>query len=71
VSRLVIGNVNWVPVRSAAILLRVSRQRIHQLIASGSLSARKMDGTVLVSLRSITERYNQRGAGGDGRRRDR
>jgi hypothetical protein len=60
--------MNWVPVRSAATLLGVSKQRVHQLIESGALSSRKMDGTVLVSLQSVSKRYKERGSGGNGRR---
>jgi hypothetical protein len=48
--------MQWVPVSTASKLLKVSRQRIHVLIARGSLASQKVDGTVLVSYESIDRR---------------
>lgn len=50
------GDVRWVPVGCAGRDLKVSRQRIYQLIESGALVSCKLDGTVLVSQRSIEAR---------------
>lgn len=62
--------VEYVPVRSAAKLLGVSVQRVHQLLGAGKLMGRKMDATWLVSMRSIKLRYDeQHRGGGDGRTR--
>ena len=46
----------WLPVSSAAMALRVSRQRVYQLINQGALVARKINGTWLVSAPSIDAR---------------
>jgi len=51
-------SVKWVPVRTAGKLLRVSKQRIHQLLRSGKLSGQVLDGVHLVSMQSIAARYN-------------
>jgi len=56
----------FVPVSAAAKVLRVSRQRVYQLISSGHLASRKVDSTVLVSMRSLRDRFNAQN-GGDGR----
>lgn len=49
-------DTKWVPVSRAAKVLKVSRQRVYQLIGDGALSARKVDRTWLVSGRSIAAR---------------
>lgn len=46
----------WVPVSVAADELGVRRQRIHQLLKDGKLVGKKLNNTVLVSLRSIEAR---------------
>jgi len=51
--------VKWVPVSTAAKLLGVSKQRVHELTASGALARVDMDGTVLVGRRSIESRLRQ------------
>ncbi len=48
--------IEYVPVRSAATMLRVSVQRVHQLIGRDRLIARRIDRTWLVSMRSIKQR---------------
>lgn len=48
--------IKWVPVRTASKLLGVSMKRVYQLIEEGSLMSRKVDCTVLVSLRSVAAR---------------
>jgi hypothetical protein len=50
------GDIKWIPVRSAAKMLRVSRQRVHQLIEAGGLVGIMQDRTMLVSLRSVEAR---------------
>ena len=50
------GTVAWVPVRTAAHMLGVSRQRVYQLLDDGKLMGRDIDGTILVSQRSIEGR---------------
>jgi hypothetical protein len=49
-------DVKWVPVRTAAKSLGVSMARVYQLIKAGELQSRKVDLTVLVSLRSCDRR---------------
>jgi len=48
--------IQWIPVRAAAKMLKVSRQRVHRLCRVGELTSRNMEGTVLVSLRSVHSR---------------
>ena len=50
------GDVKWIPVRTAAKLLKVTMARIYQLIESGELVSVKSDMTVLVSLKSCNAR---------------
>ncbi len=50
------GEVKWVPVKTAASMLRVTMKRVYQLIGTGSLSAVRVDRTWLVSCRSINAR---------------
>lgn len=50
------GEVKWIPVRTAAKMLRVSMARVYQLIESGVLLSVKVDMTVLVSQRSVEAR---------------
>lgn len=49
-------NMAWIPVRTAASMLGVSRQRVYQLVAKGALTGRSVDGTVLVGQRSVEAR---------------
>jgi len=49
-------DLTWVPVATAVKRLNVSRQRVHQLIGLGQLQSVTMDGTVMVSSRSIDMR---------------
>lgn len=48
--------IKWVPVRTASKLLGVSMKRVYQLIEEGSVTSRKVDCTVLVSVRSLVRR---------------
>lgn len=48
--------VQWIPVSDAADMLEVSRQRVHQLIKLGHLTARKTGFVWLVSVQSIRQR---------------
>lgn len=45
--------VDWVPVRTAAKQLRVSRQWVYVLVLTGRLAGRTVDGTVLISEGSV------------------
>lgn len=47
---------SWIPVSQAAKLLRVTRQRVYQLIELGLVHGRKVDRTWLVSSRSVESR---------------
>jgi excisionase family DNA binding protein len=46
----------WIPVKTAAKMLKVSRQRVYELIKDGGLAWCKMDSTVLVSRSSVEAR---------------
>ena len=48
-----LGSVKWVPIIVARKALRVSRQRVYQLIKAGSLAAIRVDGQLMVSSSSI------------------
>jgi len=50
------GEVKWLPMAAARVLLRVSRQRIYQLLGISELSGMQVNGTWLISLRSIEAR---------------
>lgn len=50
------GDIRWIPVRAAAAALRVSRQRVYQLIDQGAVVSMTVNGTVLVSQRSVEGR---------------
>lgn len=65
------GEVKWIPVCQAGKMLRVTRQRVYQLIDAGSLVSMKINNTVLVSHRAVEARIallRQEGGKGDGRR---
>jgi len=46
----------YVPVATACRMLRVSRQRVYQLLDAGRLSGHQVDGTWMVLLRSVQAR---------------
>lgn len=46
----------WIPVSVAAKMLKVSRQRVYELIRNGQLSWCKMGCTVLVGRDSVSQR---------------
>lgn len=50
------GRTSWIPVSGVARLLKVSRQRVYQLIGAGAIVARQVDRTWLVSYRSVESR---------------
>jgi len=50
------AEVRWIPVGVAASRLRVSRQRVYQLIHTGHLAGARVEGRVLVSGKSVLER---------------
>jgi hypothetical protein len=50
------GDIRWIPVSQARMLLRVTRQRVYQLIGQGALVSMKVNESVLVSLRSVEAR---------------
>ena len=47
---------SWSPVSAAARVLKVSRQRVYQLLRDGLISGRKIDRSWLVSARSVAAR---------------
>lgn len=47
---------SWIPVSGAARLLKVSRQRVYQLMEAGAITAERVDRTWLVSYRSVESR---------------
>jgi len=47
----------WVPVITVAKLLAVSKTRVYALCKENKLTAQRVDGVVLVSLRSV-QAYN-------------
>jgi len=50
------GDVKWIPVRAAARILGVSRQRVSRLCRTGQLVSVVMESTRLVSLRTVESR---------------
>jgi len=52
------GRIQWFPDSVARRRLRVSRQRVYQLIESGALAAVRVDGVLMVSSRSIETRIS-------------
>ena len=48
--------MQWIPVRTVAKRLGVSRQRVYELIKLGALGWKKVDGTVLVSAKTVEQR---------------
>lgn len=50
------SEVRWIPVAAAATYLRVTRQRVYQLLSAGALVSIRVQGTVLVSYRSVEAR---------------
>jgi hypothetical protein len=51
-----IAGIDWVPVRSAAKQLQVTRQRIYALCNEGKLVSIKLEGIMLVSAAAVTDR---------------
>lgn len=47
---------HWIPASRAAKLLKVSRQRIYQLLRDGLISGQQVDRTWLISARSVDAR---------------
>jgi archaeosine-15-forming tRNA-guanine transglycosylase len=66
-----VGEIKWVPVATAVRMLKVTKQRVHELMAEGRLRNVTMDGTRLVSLRSLSEYITIRAKGGLGNGTDR
>lgn len=50
------SSVKWVPTSVARRRLCVSKQRVYQLLESGALAGGRIDGTMMVSSRSIDDR---------------
>lgn len=48
--------IRWVPVRTASLALKVTKQRVYALIKEGALASREIDGVRLVSLKSLNDR---------------
>lgn len=53
------GFGDWLPVSEAAIMLKVTRQRVYQLIEMGDLVGRKYGKTWLVSQSSVRDRLTR------------
>lgn len=51
-----LAGIDWIPVRSAAKTLDVSRQRIYNLCNEGKLVSIKIEGVLLVSVASVNDR---------------
>ena len=66
-----VSGVRWVPTAVARRQLGVSRQRIYQLVQSGVLASCRVDGTLMISARSVADRIvwltGQEEMYGDGR----
>lgn len=58
------SEVKWIPVRAAAKMLKCSRQRVHSLCRRGVLRSELIECTMLVSLRSVSERVELLSRGG-------
>jgi excisionase family DNA binding protein len=57
---------HWLPVSAAAKRLRVSRQRVYQLLRDGLITGTRVDRTWFVSTRSVEARVALlRSEGGD------
>lgn len=54
-----LGSVKWVPVGVARRALLVSRQRVYQLLQEGRLAGIRVDGQLMVSSSSISERLER------------
>jgi hypothetical protein len=50
--------VRWVPTAVARRMLRVSKQRVYQLVKEGKLASCRLDGVLMISSRSIQDRIN-------------
>ena len=59
------GEIKWIPVRAAAKMLSVSRQRVAKLCKTGALVSVVMESTRLVSQRSVANRMVSLGKGVD------
>lgn len=57
-------DVKWIPVLSAAKMLKISRQRVNKMAKTGQLRSVVMDGNRLVSLRAVSEMVEIRARGG-------
>ena len=55
------GDVKWIPVRAAAKMLGVSRQRIQRLCKTDQLVSIVIESTRLVSLRTVEMRKSNMG----------
>lgn len=51
----------WVPAVTASRMLRISRQRVYQLMEAGRLAGFHMDGHVFVLTSSIRQRIDEQG----------
>jgi excisionase family DNA binding protein len=52
--------VNWIPVSVAAKMLKVSRQRVYELVALGEIGWQKLGNTILISKESVRRRIERR-----------
>jgi hypothetical protein len=54
------GDVKWIPVRAAAKILGVSRQRVQKLCRTDQLVSIVIESTRLVSLRTVEMRRDNK-----------
>jgi len=57
-----IYSMAWIPVKMAAVMLGVSRQRVYDLAKRGALGWVKAHGTVLIARRSVEDRMDAKEA---------
>ena len=51
-----VADIRWIPASTAAKMLKVTRQRVYTLVRLGQVSAVKLDGHTMVSMRSVEDR---------------
>jgi predicted site-specific integrase-resolvase len=49
------NEIRWIPVKTVAKILQVSRQRVYKLVKIGAIKAIDLDGNKLISLRSVRD----------------
>jgi hypothetical protein len=54
-----VADIRWIPASTAAKMLKVTRQRVYTLVRLGQVSAVKLDGHTMVSMRSVEDRIER------------